>query len=75
MFFSNPNSSSERENLTIKYSLDLGETWENSSLLVDDRDSFGYSALTRIDDHTLGLLYEGVRDLYFVRIPVKDLVK
>lgn len=75
LFFSNPNSSSERENLTIKYSLDLGETWENASLLVDDRDSFGYSALTRIDDHTLGLLYEGVRDLYFVRIPVKDLIK
>ncbi len=75
LFFSNPNSSSEREDMTIKYSLDLGETWEDTGLLVDDRSSFGYSALTQIDDHTLGLLYEGVRDLYFVRIPVKEIIK
>lgn len=75
LFFSNPNSSKDRKDLTIKVSLDLGETWQDASLLVDDRHSFGYSALTKIDDQTLGLLYEGVRDLYFVRIPVKELIK
>ncbi len=75
LFFSNPNSSTDRKDLTIKVSLDLGEHWEDSSLLIDERGSFGYSALTKIDDETLGLLYEGVRDLYFVRIPVKDLIK
>ncbi|MBB2147780.1 sialidase family protein [Pedobacter gandavensis] len=75
LFFSNPNSSTDRKDLTIKVSLDLGETWQDANLLVDDRDSFGYSALTKIDDQTLGLLYEGVRDLYFVRIPVNDLIK
>ena len=75
LFFSNPNSSKDRKDMTIKMSLDLGETWEDASLLVDERDAFGYSALTKIDEETLGLLYEGVRDLYFVRIPVKDLLK
>lgn len=76
LFFSNPNSSSERKDLTIKASLDLGETWMDANqLLVDERGSFGYSALTKIDDHTLGILYEGIRDLYFVRIPVKDIIK
>lgn len=76
LFFSNVNSRNAREDLTIKASLDLGETWLPAhQLLVDERKSFGYSCLTKIDGNTLGLLYEGVRDLYFVRIPVGDVVK
>jgi sialidase-1 len=76
LFFSNVNSTTARTNMTIKASLDLGETWLSSNqLLLDNRRLYGYSALTRIDDHTLGILYEGNRELYFLRIPVKDIIK
>jgi sialidase-1 len=76
LFFSNPNTTSGRYNLTIKASTDLGESWQpEHELLLDDRKSFGYSALTRIDDETIGILYEGSRDLYFVRVPVSEILK
>ena len=76
LFFGNPASSNAREDMTIKASMDLGESWpEAYSLLVDQRKGFGYSSLTRIDENTLGFLYEGVRDLYFVRIPVNEIIK
>jgi sialidase-1 len=76
VLFSNPNSSYARINITVKASLDLGETWPvKNQLLIDERKCFGYSALTKIDDNTVGLLYEGTRDLYFVRIPITDIIK
>ncbi len=76
LFFSNVASQTARVDMTIKASLDLGETWPATlQLLIDERRSFGYSALTKIDDNTIGLLYEGSRDLYFVRIPVSEVVK
>lgn len=76
LFFSNVNSSSTRMNMTIKASLDLGETWlPANQLLLDERRSFGYSALTKIDDNTIGIIYEGNRDLYFIRVPVSDIIK
>lgn len=76
LFFSNPNTSSGRYNMTIKASADLGETWlKNNQLLIDERQCYGYSSLTRIDANTIGLLYEGTRDLYFVRVPVAELIK
>lgn len=75
LFFSNVASQTARVNMTVKASLDLGETWSNNELLIDERRSFGYSALTKIDNNTIGLLYEGSRDLYFVRIPVREIVK
>lgn len=77
LFFSNLNTSKPpRAHTTLKASLDLGETWQPANLLyLDERKSYGYSALTKIDDQTLGLLYEGVRSLLFVKIPVKDIIK
>lgn len=76
LFFSNPNTISGRYNMTIKASLDLGESWQRENqLLVDERGSYGYSALTKVDDETIGLLYEGVKDLYFIRIPVSEIIK
>lgn len=75
VFFSNPNTTSGRYNMTLKASLDLAETWpKENHLLVDERMGYGYSALTKVDDHTVGLLYEGIKNLYFVRIPVKDII-
>ncbi len=76
LFFSNPNSSSDRNNITIKASLDLGETWlPANQVLIDERSCYGYSTLTKIDDNTIGLLYEGTKDLYFVSVPVGEIVK
>lgn len=76
LFFSNPNTISGRYNISIKASLDLGQTWlPANQLLIDDRACYGYSSLTRLDDNTIGLLYEGIRELYFVKVPVSEIIK
>lgn len=76
LFFSNPATSSGRYNITIKASLDLGQTWlPVNQLLIDERTCYGYSTLTKIDDNTIGLLYEGTKDLYFVRVKVNEIIK
>ncbi len=76
LFFSNPNTSSGRTHITIKASLDLGETWlPANELLVDERLCYGYSSLSTLDENTIAVLYEGIRDLYFVTIPVADIIK
>jgi sialidase-1 len=76
LFFSNPNTSSGRYNITIKASLDLGQTWlPANQLLIDERTCYGYSSLTKIDDNTIGILYEGTKDLYFVKVPISSIIK
>lgn len=76
LFFSNPNSAGLRRDITIKASLNNGETWQPANaLLLDERQCDGYSALTKIDDHTLGILYEGVNRMQFLRVPVADIIK
>lgn len=77
LFFSNPNTSAApRDKITIKASLDLGQTWlPVNQLLIDERQCFGYSCLTKIDDNTIGLLYEGTKDLYYVKVPVSEIIK
>lgn len=76
LFFSNPNTTSGRYNITIKASLDLGQTWLSANqLLIDERQCYGYSSLTKIDDNTIGLLYEGSKDLYFVKVLVNEIIK
>jgi sialidase-1 len=44
-------------------------------LLIDERLCFGYSAPTKVDENTIGLLYEGSRDLYFVKVHVSEMLK
>jgi sialidase-1 len=77
LFFSNPNTSAApREKITIKASLDLGQTWlPANQLLIDERQCYGYSCLTKIDDNTIGIFYEGTKDLYFVKVSVSDIIK
>lgn len=76
VFFGNPNTRSGRYNMTIKASLDLAEIWDTKNeLLIDERNSYGYSSLTKVNDFTLGFFYEGVGDLYFVRVPISDIIK
>lgn len=60
LLFSNPNTTSVRQRLTIKASPDRGVTWPKQfRLLLDEGRSAGYSCLTMIDEHTVGILYEG----------------
>ena len=76
LFFSNASTSSGRYNITIKASLDLGQTWlPANQLLIDERICYGYSCLTKIDDNSVGLLYEGTKDIYFVKVAVSEIIK
>ena len=44
-------------------------------LLVDGRGA-GYSCMTSIDEHTIGIFYEGSQaDIQFQAIPLKELLK
>jgi sialidase-1 len=76
LFFSNPNHKHQRINMTIKASFDGGNTWpEKNQLLLNAAPGFGYSCMTMIDDQTIGIVYEGVKELYFQKIPVKEFRK
>jgi sialidase-1 len=76
VLFSNVEDSYSRVKMTIKASTDLGETWlEKNKLLIDERRSYGYSCIVGIDQNTIGVLYEGRGDMYFVRIPIQDIIK
>lgn len=77
LFFLNPSSRTSRNTFTIKTSFDDGLTWPESYwLLIDEWNGNGYSCLTSIDEHTLGVLYEGSQaDMTFMQIPVTDLLK
>jgi sialidase-1 len=77
MLFSNPNEFTGRFNMTVKVSKDEGTTWpEKGWTLLDEGRGRGYSCMTRIDDETIGILYEGSQaDLIFQRLKVGDLVK
>lgn len=74
LFFCNPDKpAAPRENITVKVSADMGTSWPASRhLLIDSRPCYGYSSMAMVDNQTLGLLYEGEKNLYFVRIPVAD---
>ena len=76
LFFSNPNDKFKRVNMTIKASIDEGLTWPLAyQLLLNTEDGYGYSCMTMIDENTIGILYEGVKELYFEKIPVSDVLK
>jgi sialidase-1 len=76
LFFSNPDNRSSRTNITIKASLDDGMTWpEEFQIELYSPACFGYSCLTKVDDNYIGILYEGVRELYFQKIHVNDIIR
>lgn len=73
LIFSNPASAEGRFNMTLKVSQDEGMTWpERWHTLYDERSGAGYSCLTRIDEDHVGVLYEGHRELYFLRYSVYE---
>jgi len=73
LFFSNPNNKGERTNMTVKASLDEGLTWpEEHRIELFGPAGYGYSCLTMVDDSHVGILYEGVKELYFQKIKVHE---
>ncbi len=75
LFFSNPNNKNSRSNITIKASFDEGLTWpEKYQLEIYEPEGDGYSCLTMVDEKTIGILYEGSKELYFQLIPVSDIL-
>jgi sialidase-1 len=60
LLFSNPNTKSGRNHMTIKMSFDDGLTWPKDHwILLDEWNSFGYSCITSVNENTIGILYEG----------------
>lgn len=75
LFFSNPNSTTDRSKMTIKASLDDGMTWkESDQLLLYESNGFGYSCLSMVDEEHVGILYEGARDLFFEKVHVSEIL-
>ena len=71
LFFSNPASTSKRERMTVRVSLDDGQTWPHERQLLLDQAGGAYSSLVMIDERTLGILYESSQaDLVFQRLPL-----
>ncbi|WP_339903659.1 sialidase family protein [uncultured Cyclobacterium sp.] len=59
LLFSNPESTEGRFNMTIKMSNDDGLTWPDSQkILLDGQKGWGYSCMTKINDESIGILYE-----------------
>lgn len=77
LIFSNPNTVKGRKDMTIKISLDGGETWQPAhQLLLDEGHNWGYSCLSMIDRETIGILYESsVANMTFQAIKLRDIVK
>lgn len=77
LIFSNPNSTKERKDITIKISLDGGITWlKEHQLLLDEGYGWGYTCLTMIDKEHIGILYESsAAQMTFQSIKLTDLVK
>ena len=76
LLFSNPDTTQGRNHLTIKASLDGGNTWlPENSLLLDEEEGWGYSCLTMIDESTVGILYEGsTSQLVFQAVKLEDII-
>ncbi|NLE34724.1 MAG: exo-alpha-sialidase [Bacteroidales bacterium] len=73
LFFSNPNDRNSRIKMTIKASSDQGLTWpEENQVELFAPSGYGYSCMTMVDEYHVGILYEGVKELYFQKIHVVD---
>lgn len=77
LFFSNPNTTKGRHSITIKASLDGGNTFpEEFNVLLDEGHGWGYSCLTLVDSETIGILYESsVAHMTYQTVKIKDLIK
>lgn len=75
LLFSNPATTRGRHTMTVKVSADDGLTWpEHRHTVYDARNGLGYSCLAPADATHVGVLYEGLAELYFLRLPLADLL-
>jgi len=75
LVFSNPNTRSGRYDMTLKVSTDMGKTWPARwHTRYDQRPGAGYSCLTRVDAEHIGVVYEGRRELYYLRFAIRELL-
>ena len=76
LLFSNPDTTKGRNHLTIKASLDGGNTWlPENRLLLDEGEGWGYSCLTMIDRETVGILYESsVANITFQAVRLEEII-
>jgi sialidase-1 len=73
VFFSNPNDKASRVHMTVKASLDEGLTWpEDHWIELFGPSGYGYSCLTMVDGQHVGIIYEGIKELYYQKIQVND---
>src|SRR5690606_35427152 len=56
LLFSNPASSTNRENLTVRASFDDGAMWSSGRVIYPGPSA--YSTMTKLHDGTIGLLFE-----------------
>jgi sialidase-1 len=77
LLFSNPNTKTGRNHMTIKMSFDDGLTWPKEKwMLLDEWNSFGYSCITSVDEDTIGILYEGSgAHMVFQKFSFKKMLK
>ncbi len=72
--FMNPNSKNGRVDMTLKLSADEGTTWDRELTLYRPG-GWGYSSLVKIDDETVGALYETLGGLIFQTVKIADVPK
>lgn len=77
LLFTNPASRTHRNNITLKASLDDGNTWLNDqSILLDQGHGRGYSCITSVNDSVIGILYESSQaDMVFQQVKLEELLK
>ena len=76
LVFSNPDSKTARDHMTIKASLDDGKTWpQQYQVMLDELKSRGYSCLTSVDEKTIGILYESSQaDMVFQQVALEEVL-
>ena len=76
IFFSNPDTSSGRRDMTMKLSRDQALTWKDADArLYDSRPCFGYSCLAVAGENHIGVIYEGRGAMLYLRIPISEWFK
>jgi len=61
--------------MTLKVSTDEASSWpEPAHTLYDSRNGSEYSCLSPMGNEHVGILYEGPHMIYFLRIPIDELV-
>ncbi len=77
LLFANPHTQSGRTHHTLQVSFDDGQTWPKSHhLLLDEGRGAGYPSLTRVDDHHVGIVYEGSQShLVFEKFSLAELLQ